>query len=188
MIEKNENKLSGSCDTGGCSCACGTLVGSVTQGLVFLAVIAGSFFLISSLYNGEDNQNGAVPSAEGVPEPGRAQAGVPESAKQNDSRGVVQIASASDFESKVVKAGKSALVVFSADWCPACKTYDPLFEKAAAALGEKALFFKVDVDKARPLSAQYKIQFLPTTVLFRDGKESTRFTGPKTADAIKSML
>ncbi len=189
MNEKFKNELSGSCDTGFCSCGCGSLKGSALRGFLFVALIAGIATLFSTFSNYGEEENASAPAAEGVSERQSAQAGSSRRAEVEKSEPVVvEIESASDFESRLTRADKPVLVAFSADWCPACRTYDPLFEKAAAALSDKALFFKVDVNKARSLAAKYKIQYLPTTVLLRNGKESSRFSGAKGVDAIKSLF
>ena len=47
---------------------------------------------------------------------------------------------------------------------------------------------KLDVDAAEQTAARFKIESLPTLILFKDGKEVDRMIGAGTQDEITSLL
>lgn len=82
-----------------------------------------------------------------------------------------------DFESKVLQAGKPVLVDFYADWCQPCKYLSPVIEELAGELGDRADVYKVDVDKLQGVAAKYGIQSIPTVIVFNGGQPASTFVG-----------
>jgi thioredoxin len=82
---------------------------------------------------------------------------------------------------------KTALVVFSAPWCPSCKKYEPVFETFAEENASKVSSYKVNTDNASKLSQHFDIKYLPTTVIFKDNEEVDRFVGFKDAKGLKKI-
>ena len=70
---------------------------------------------------------------------------------------------------KKYKGKKPCVIDFYADWCRPCKILAPTFEKMAEKYGDKVNFYKVDVDRAKTLSAVYSITAIPT-LFFYDKK------------------
>lgn len=73
-------------------------------------------------------------------------------------------------------AGKLVVVDFFATWCGPCRMMAPKF----VAFSEKytdVVFFKVDVDKAGDLSAEYGISSIPAFFFFKDGKKLEEVIG-----------
>jgi thioredoxin 1 len=75
-----------------------------------------------------------------------------------------------DFNKNVIKKEGIVLVDFHATWCGPCKQLSPEISKLAAKYKGKASIVKVDVDKAPKISEEYKIQYIPHVILFKDGK------------------
>ncbi len=73
-----------------------------------------------------------------------------------------------------------SLVDFWAPWCMPCKMMASVFNEIAEEADTKVQVCKVNVDQYQALASQYGIRGIPTTVLFRNGKEINRFVGVKT--------
>ncbi len=100
----------------------------------------------------------------------------------------VPISSAAQFERDVLKADKPALVDFYADWCGPCRKLAPTIEKLAQRYEGRAIVRKVNVDRLSPLADRYRVQSIPTVILFKDGKEVQRLTGVQSAGEYTKVL
>lgn len=82
----------------------------------------------------------------------------------------VVITSEAQFAEKVEGAQGVVLVDFWATWCPPCKIMNPILAGLAASHAGRLTVAKVDVDDNRELAERFKIQSIPTLILFKDGK------------------
>jgi thioredoxin 1 len=78
----------------------------------------------------------------------------------------------------VLGAEGVAVASFTADWCPGCRTFAPTFNSVAEENANKAAFARVDVDKLGGVASQHGVRAIPTTIVFKNGEEVQRFTGP----------
>ena len=77
----------------------------------------------------------------------------------------------------IINGGQPVLVDFFATWCQPCKMMHPILEQVKAALGDRIRIIKVDVDKHGAVANQYRIQSVPTLMLFRRGEILWRTSG-----------
>ena len=77
----------------------------------------------------------------------------------------------------VINSGQLVLVDFFATWCQPCKMMHPILEQVKEVLGERVRIIKVDVDKYGDTASQYRIQSVPTLMLFRQGEVLWRTSG-----------
>lgn len=82
-----------------------------------------------------------------------------------------------DFATKVLQAEKAVLVDFWAPWCGPCKMAAPVLEELSKEYSEKLDVVKINVDDNQQVAAQFGIMSIPTTVLFKGGKEIDRHIG-----------
>jgi thioredoxin 2 len=80
------------------------------------------------------------------------------------------------------------LVDFYADWCGPCKMMAPSVDEIAATYQGRALVAKLDTDRAQRTSASFNIRGIPTTIVFKGGKEVARQTGAVPKPMLQKML
>ena len=77
----------------------------------------------------------------------------------------------------VINSGQLVLVDFYATWCQPCKMMHPILKQVKEVLGESIRIIKVDVDKYGTTASQYRVQSVPTLMLFRQGEMLWRTSG-----------
>ena len=86
----------------------------------------------------------------------------------------------SDFDTKVIGSSLPCLVDFWAPWCGPCKMAGPEVEAVEAELAGKVVVAKVNIDELPGLTSRFNVKAVPTFIVFKGGKEVSRFTGYKT--------
>lgn len=77
--------------------------------------------------------------------------------------------STADFEQAVLKSKIPVLIDFYADWCGPCKALTPILESIALKKDGRLNIFKVDIDASESLSQKFRINSIPTLLLFKEG-------------------
>lgn len=81
------------------------------------------------------------------------------------------------FSELINSPGMPVLVDFYADWCGPCKTMAPILEQVASQHQGKLRIIKIDVDKNPAVAQQFKVQSIPTLILFSHGQPVWRQAG-----------
>jgi thioredoxin 1 len=88
----------------------------------------------------------------------------------------IEVTTVSDFRREVERASEPTLVMFTTSWCPFCRRFKPKFVEAATKADVRSVITYID-DWENPLWDEYKIDVVPTLVLFEGGKPAYRRDG-----------
>ena len=80
------------------------------------------------------------------------------------------------------------LVDFYADWCGPCKFMAPAVDELARSTVGQAVIAKLDTEASPRTAERFQIRGIPTSIVFRGGKEVRRQAGAVPLAALKEML
>ncbi|KAF2291139.1 hypothetical protein GH714_020321 [Hevea brasiliensis] len=82
----------------------------------------------------------------------------------------------SNLDELLANADKPVLVDFYAAWCGPCQLMSPILKEVSAILNDTIQVVKIDTEKYPSIADKYRIEALPTFIIFKDGKPYDRFT------------
>lgn len=93
-----------------------------------------------------------------------------------------------NFETSVLRADKPVLVDFWATWCMPCRMIAPVVEELAGDVEGRAYVGKVNVDEEGELAQRYRVNSIPTLIVFENGQEVRRSVGVQNKAALEKLL
>ncbi|WP_186431361.1 thioredoxin [Clostridium sp. BSD9I1] len=93
-----------------------------------------------------------------------------------------------NFQDEVLKSDIITVVDFWAPWCGPCKMLGPVIDEISKELKNKAKFVKINVDENPTVSSQYRIESIPTVLVFKGGKIVENLVGFRPKQAIKMAI
>lgn len=92
-----------------------------------------------------------------------------------------------NFEQEVLKADKTVLVDFWAEWCGPCKMLSPIVDDISDER-EDIKVCKVNIDECPELAIKYRVMSIPTLAVFKQGELADKLIGAQPKNEILELL
>ena len=93
------------------------------------------------------------------------------------------------FEREVLQAGSMPVLLDCwAPWCGPCQMIAPMLDQLAAEAGGQYLVAKLNVDENQRTAAQFRVQGIPTLLVFKNGELVDRFVGVQPKEILAARL
>jgi thioredoxin 1 len=89
---------------------------------------------------------------------------------------------------QIIKGDTPVLVDFYAEWCGPCKAMAPMLVQFQKEMGNQVRVIKVDVDRNPEAAAQFKVQAVPTLILFKSGNIAWKHSGAVPVQTLKEAF
>lgn len=97
-----------------------------------------------------------------------------------------------NFTENVTEGTRPALIEFWAPWCTYCRRIGPAFDKVAEQYQDSILVGKLNIDEEPELAEEFKVEVIPTLIMYKGGKPAESIVAPdskaKIDEFIKSSL
>ncbi|HEX2731486.1 MAG TPA: thioredoxin [Polyangiaceae bacterium] len=93
-----------------------------------------------------------------------------------------------NFESEILRSDLPVLIEFGAEWCGPCKAVAPELQALQAELQGQAKIVTIDIDKSPVLAQQFRVQSVPTFVVFAQGRPVGARAGAMNKKQLRALI
>ena len=93
-----------------------------------------------------------------------------------------------NFESEVINSEIPVIVDFWATWCGPCRMIAPILEDIAKENQGKIKVAKINVDEEMELAVKFKIEAIPTLLIFKNGEIVNKSLGVLSKEEILNLV
>ena len=93
-----------------------------------------------------------------------------------------------NFEAEVINSSVPVLVDFWAPWCGPCRALAPVIDELAGEYEGKAKIVKLNTDENPNKSLEFRINSIPTMIIFKDKKPVEMLVGSLSKEKIQEAI
>ena len=92
-----------------------------------------------------------------------------------------------NYDEMVLRNPKTVLLDFWAPWCGPCRMVAPILDEIASERND-VIIGKINVDEEMELAVKFGIISIPTLIVMKNGKETSKLVGYRPKSDIEAML
>ena len=100
----------------------------------------------------------------------------------------IEVFDAATFDAAIASSSLPVVVDFWAPWCGPCRMMAPELDKVAKGAAGEWLILKVNTEQVPALAARFRIQSIPTLMVFQGGRPVHSAAGARSAGDIRSLI
>jgi len=93
-----------------------------------------------------------------------------------------------NFDEKVIKSDKLAVVDLTAEWCGPCRMVGPIIHELAEEYGDRIVAGELNVDENPGTTAAYRVRNIPTVLFFKNGEVVDKQVGAVPKATYKGII
>ncbi|MBC8461542.1 MAG: thioredoxin [Bacteroidales bacterium] len=93
-----------------------------------------------------------------------------------------------NFDEKVIKADKLAVVDLTAEWCGPCRMVGPIIHELAEEYADRIVAGELNVDENPNTTTAYRVRNIPTVLFFKGGKVVDKLVGAVPKATYKGII
>jgi thioredoxin 1 len=93
-----------------------------------------------------------------------------------------------NFDTEVINSELPVLVDFWAPWCGPCRALAPVIDQLAEEYSGKVKIVKLNTDDNPNIAVQFRINSIPTMILFKDKKPVDMLVGALSKEKIQEAI